>query len=315
MPADEMRGAANWDKLPGRELLLTMNKDDCPYQRWADAPLSLTPFPLTYEATDPSGLLVSLASHFRANGYDGARFELQGADGGVQGGGGAYVSGILDFDELSRLPGFLDLKLRLSHNGSAAVVLQQLLIPAGGGFPQDKLTWLAVAGAGGGGHALFGGNAGSAVQIASRGGDQAHTHIAANLCGGGGGGRLSTPEPPGPGQGASPGTQMPTGFAFVLDPTQQTGGVFNGVKGGDGYYGGGADDAAGGGGGSYVSPYMRYIDTSGGVTPTTPLKQAKVIIHPLIRLTRTPKFNIHIWLRRYNMFRIYGGRGAVMFAE
>jgi hypothetical protein len=314
---DEMRGAANWDKLPGRDLLLTMKKDDCPYQRWVPAPLVLSTFPLVYEATDPAGLLVSLVDEFRANGYDGARFELQGSDGGAGGGGGAYVSGILDFDEVSRLPGFLDLKLRLSHNGSAAVVLQQLFIPVGGGLPENKYTWLAVAGSGGLGSSLTGGNAGSAVEIASRGGDQAHTHVAANFCGGGGGGRLSGPEPPGPGLGAIPGIKMPTDYMFVQDPTQQTGGTYDiNYRGGDGYYGGGADLAACGGGGSYVSPYMRYVDTRGGVPlGVAPYRQAKIIIHPLIRITRVPKFNIHIWLQRYNMLRIYGGRGAVMFAE
>lgn len=305
MPHDEMRGAANWDKLPGRELLLTMKKDDCPYQRW----VAVTP-PVSqqYTATDPTGLLVSLVSQFRANGYDGARFTLRGA-------GGATVTGILDFDELSRLPGFLDLKLRLVYGGSAALVLQQLFIPAGGGVPQNKLTWLAVAGARGSG--VGGGYAGSALTIGGRGGDQQPTHIPTANDGGGGGGRLTigVPELPGPGLGVAAGVQMPTTPAFVLTaPLQSTGGVNGVVHGGDGYYGGGAGMVTGGGGGSYVSPYMRYVDTAGGTAAGVGLP-AYAEFTPLIRLTRTPRFNIHIWLRRYNMLRIYGGRGAVMFAE
>lgn len=316
---DEMRGAANWDKLPGRELLLTMKKDDCPYQRWAEAELVLDPFPRTYTATDPNGLIVSLGAHFKANGYDGARFTLRGAGGGGFAGGGATVTGIIDFDELSRLPGFVDLKLRLVFGGSASLILEQLFIPTVGP-PQTKFTWLGVAAAGGG--PAGGGHAGSAVSIGRRGGDQQPTHIAANLGGGGGGGRLTVgvAEPPGPGQGVFPGIQMPISpslatTTFVLtQPLQSTGGNNGLIRGGDGYYGGGADFAYGGGGGSYVSPYMRYVTTTDG-SPAGEILPAYAEFTPLIRLTRTPRFNIHIWLRRYNMLRIYGGRGAVMFSE
>lgn len=314
MARDEMRGAANWDKLPGRELLLTMKKDDCPYQRWAPAELSLDTFPHEYTATDPSGLIVSLGQHFKANGYDGAQFTLRGAGGGPDAGGGATVTGIIDFDELSHLPGFVDLKLRLVHGGSSALVLEQLFIPVGGGFPQTKFTWIAVAGAGGSG--VGGGGAGSVITVGLQGGSTtAHTHSANGNNGGGGGGRAgAVGEPPGPGLGESPGQQMSTDFTFVLDPLQRTGGSVGSIHGGDGYYGGGAGSATGGGGGSYVNPMMRYVDTSGGDSSTAG-DEASVTFTPLIRLTRVPKFNIHIWLRRYNMLRIYAGRGAVMFAE
>jgi hypothetical protein len=294
---DEMRGAANWDKLPGRELLLTMKKDDCPTQRWVEAPAPLFPFP-TEHVADISDTLISLrldtSGNFFKNGFNGVRVKLWGA------GAGAYVEGILDLDELTRLSGYSDIKLRLVKGGSASIVLQQIV------FPLDRLTWLAVAG--GGGSGVGGGYAGSAIEIGGRGGDQIPTHVSNGTGGGGGGGRLAEAAP---GDGAPPGTTMPTGFAFVLDrPFQRTGGG----NGGDGYYGGGAGTTAGGGGGSYVSPYMRYVDTSSG-TPATVNQVARIELEGLVRQVLVPKFNVHIWLRRYNMLRIYGGRAAVMFSE
>jgi hypothetical protein len=314
---DEMRGAANWDKLPGRELLLTMKKDKCDYQRWVAAPLVLHPFP-TEHVADVSDQLISLrtdtSGNFFKNGYNGLRVKLYGAGNGS---GGAYVEGILDLDELSRLPGFLDIKLRLAKDGSASVVLQQFIVQTGS-LPVDKLTWLAVAAAGGSG--AGGGAAGSAIEIGQRGGGVERTHQSIAGNGGGGGGRLTTAvegvqESPGPGLGAAPGIQMPgppLNVTFVQDfPLAQTGGdAGGGIRGGDGYYGGGAGVTAGGGG-SYVSPYMRYVNTGAG----TPTQAARVEIQGLVRQELIPKFNIHIWLRRYNMLRIYGGRGAVMFAE
>lgn len=320
LPDDEMRGAANWDKLPGRELLLTMKKDDCPYQRWIPAPLALHPFP-TEHVADVSDELISLhvdsSGNFFKNGFNGVRVELYGAGGGTGAGGGAYVEGILDLDELSRLPGFSDIKLRLVKGGSAAVVLQQLIFSPNA-LPQDKLTWLGVSAAGGSGPS--GGHAGSAINIGGRGGDQVPTHQSGSGNGGAGGGRLTTAVPgvtesPGPGLGAAPGIQMLKDFMFVLDrPFTQTGGdAGGGVRGGDGYYGGGAELTAGGGG-SYVSPYMRYVNTTDG-SDSTVNQEARVVLQGLIRQELIPKFNIYIWLKRYNMLRIYGGRGAVVFAE
>jgi len=87
-----------------------------------------------------------------------------------------------------------------------------------------------------------------------------------------------------------------------------------GGKGGDGYYGGGDGAVAGGGGGSYVSPYITAVTTTAGSSNTT--SQAnRVEIRPLRRVLNQPKFNIFIWLTRYNMLRIYGGRAALMFAD
>ena len=100
---------------------------------------------------------------------------------------------------------------------------------------------------------------------------------------------------------------MPTTDAFVLSH-QKTGG---GTKGGDGYYGGGSGNLAGGGGGSYVSRWITEVSS----TLATEELPVTATITPL-RIIRTdpPKFILYSWLTTYNLLRITGGRGVLMFS-
>jgi len=125
------------------------------------------------------------------------------------------------------------------------------------------------------------------------------------ILGGGGGGRGPTL---GPGQ--TDGSQMAVTDTFVLS-TQQTGGSLNANRGGDGYTGGGSGFLAGGGGGSYVSRYMTGILTEDG-SSTEP---ASITVTPLVSvLPPRPNFTIYAWITTYNMLRITGGRGALLFS-
>jgi len=311
---DEMRGAANWDKITGRELQLTMNRDDCGEQYWYPPPLFGE---YTYIA-DVSDILVRLDKVVDLTKTDGLRINLVGAGGGgTLGGGGAYVSGIVDVDVIRRLPFFTGLWLRLNKGGSAAVFFSQGGLGTPPPYNYPRVTWLGVAAAGGQGLIAPGGHAGSGVAAGFRGvdGAQAHAATAGNEGGGGGGGRLQFQpgvEPPAGGQGTAAGTKMLTDFSFGRGH-QQTGGVGL-ANGGDGYYGGGAGTSAGGGGGSYVGDYLRYVNTTPGSADTVgAISSAQ--IYPLQRHTIVPDYNIYVWLRRYNMLRIYGGRAALMFAE
>jgi len=93
--------------------------------------------------------------------------------------------------------------------------------------------------------------------------------------------------------------------------TQQTGGSLNANRGGDGYTGGGSGFLAGGGGGSYVSRYMTGILTEDG-SSTEP---ASITVTPLVSvLPPRPNFTIYAWITTYNMLRITGGRGALLFS-
>jgi hypothetical protein len=90
---------------------------------------------------------------------------------------------------------------------------------------------------------------------------------------------------------------------------------------GDGYYGGGSGDLGGGGGGSYVSPYCSHVTT--GILPLSYntlgngqiiYKNSTMTVQRLARVSHArPSFNIYIWLTTYNMLRIVGGRGTLMF--
>ena len=125
------------------------------------------------------------------------------------------------------------------------------------------------------------------------------------ILGGGGGGRGVTL---GPGQ--MDGSSMATTEAFVLS-TQQTGGSDNANRGGDGYTGGGSGFLAGGGGGSYVSRYMTGVQTEDG----TSLGPASITVTPLVSVPAPrPNFTIYAWITTYNMLRITGGRGALLFS-
>jgi len=123
--------------------------------------------------------------------------------------------------------------------------------------------------------------------------------------GGGGGGRLSTL-----GVGQPDGQRMEVTEAFVMS-TQQTGGSTWGVQGGDGYTGGGSGFLAGGGGGSYVSRFMTQVTTEDGTNDGP----ASILVQPLVSVP-APKlnYNIYAWLTTYNILRITGGRGALLFS-
>ena len=128
--------------------------------------------------------------------------------------------------------------------------------------------------------------------------------------GGAGGGRDGTVYVPG--VGLSDGAQIPSTKSWVLS-TNSTGGKTQGYAGGDGYYGGGSGTAGGGGGGSYITSYFTEITTerpASYVQKTT----GTVILTPLKSVARVnPSFNIYSWLTTYNMLRIVGGRGTLMF--
>ena len=126
------------------------------------------------------------------------------------------------------------------------------------------------------------------------------------LRGGGGGGRLETL-----GVGGPDGTQFQNTTAFAMGH-QKTGGTTNARAGGDGYTGGGSGSACGGGGGSYVSRWM---------TGTRSVLSEEEVAQPIVRVTplrrkrsAAPVFNVYAWLTTYNLLRVVGGRGALMFS-
>jgi hypothetical protein len=125
------------------------------------------------------------------------------------------------------------------------------------------------------------------------------------ILGGGGGGRLATLGP-----GLLDGIQMPIMESFVLS-TQQTGGTTNAFHGGDGYTGGGSGFLAGGGGGSYVSRFMTEVTTETGSN----VGPASILVEPLVSIKpANPNFMIYAWLTTYNILRITGGRGSLLFS-
>jgi hypothetical protein len=296
LPVDEVRGAANWDRLPQKELVVRMTNSRCAAAAtaWETDP-SQAPVTITDDA------FLRLEDHFAPT-TAGFRVTLQGATPGGVDGSGAFVTGIVDYQALRRLGGYMTTRLRTNAGGSAALVTQT---------GADQHLWVAVAGAGGKGSGpttLRGGDAGNAVQIGTVGGSTTvRQHPAVDAAhGGAGGGRLSDA-----GVGFPGGSQMLTTSAFVLSHTQ-TGGTAGGNRdGGDGYYGGGYGSDAGGGGGSYVSRWITEVETDildveSPVTATvTPLR--------LIRQA-APRFILYSWLTTYNILRITGGRGALMFS-
>lgn len=290
-PVDEVRGAANWDRLPSKELLLTMGgADDCgSASSWVtDDALP----PVTYFYA-PGQVLRQIPT----SGVAAYRVELRGATGfnAPTGGNGAIVRGVVDVAAILRQYGpTTKIWVRMTAAGSAALVIQK---------PSGAYEWIAVAGAGGSGK---GGNAASAVAIGFRG-DGAQTHASSGTWGGAGGGRLSEA-----GVGAPDGNTMPL-FASFVTGDNTTGGTTLFYAGGDGYTGGGSGILGGGGGGSYVSTWISSVESLPGVDgPTDP--ESRVTLTPLRRVVAPPPtFDIYIWLTTYNMLRITGGRGALMF--
>jgi hypothetical protein len=167
LPRDEIRGCANWDKLPRRELALTMNQNACDEFTWTSDPSGIQINGQQFVNIDalfpgtPDGLQVTLTgAHPRLS--TGAP-DLLGDNGD-----GAVVKGVIDWTLVRRQPGYIGLFARTNTNGSASIVLQTT-----GGY-----TWVAVAAGGGQGQLQSGsgGRAGSAVEIGWQGGNVDQTH-------------------------------------------------------------------------------------------------------------------------------------------
>lgn len=301
-PVDEMRGAANWSKLPRRELVLDM-VGPCGLDDWT---VDTTQAARTYSAPNFSMLETDFAATTQ-----GFRIELYGASpsdiSGGNPGEGAYVNGVIDWQQIRRLPGYVATTVRVVPQGSSS-----LLVDLGPTFAP-----IAVAGAGGRGRDLNnkGGAAGSAVECGRQGGPlpQLQTHTSSGTGGGGGGGRVGAlPLAPNgtPAPGAPDGILMPMNNLIFLATLQSTGGSTKAYAGGDGWYGGGSGTGAGGGGGSMIS--INVAQTASGLHGSA---AARAVITPLRRAPATqPNFNIYVWCTRYNMLRITNGRGALMFA-
>jgi hypothetical protein len=289
LPDDEVRGAANWDRLSQKELVVRM-VTTCPVIDWVVDPSGAT-------ITRPGDTIEILDSSGSLEGY---RIELRGATGGADG-AAAYVSGIVDAQALRRLPGYIATRLRVVDAGSSALVVQT---------GPDQHQWIAVAAAGGNGTGPGtdrGGDAGDAVSIGTVGGSTTvRQHEAPDAGhGGAGGGRLDAA-----GVGLPDGIQMPTTTAFVTS-FAQTGGTSATYAGGDGYYGGGSGTAAGGGGGSYVSRWITQVESG----TSTMEQSATATVTPLRRVQKpVPRFILYSWLTTYNILRITAGRGALMFS-
>jgi hypothetical protein len=175
LPADEVRGAANWDKLPDKELVLTMNTEPCCLPSWiptGGAELAFSGDAWTY-----------LLSESNLDGRtDAFKFRLRGAS---PNGRGAFVEGVVDLRALRALPGFRNIVVRTCAGGSAALALQ---FASGSGF---RYEWLAVAGAGGDADTeatdlcgnpipFVGGNAGNVLTIGQQGNGGPATHADAS---------------------------------------------------------------------------------------------------------------------------------------
>jgi len=283
---DEIRGAANWDLIQKRELVLDINRTGLPTPPWV--PLQGRTYTalgdLTADFPDASGFSVMLS---------GACPNSDSTMNGL----GATLQCTIDCAHLRRLPGFRRLLVRPVINGSASLVAD-----CGSVF-----VWLAVAGAGGYGTTGFvGGNAAAAFEISFQGGGGGQTHDASGDSGGGGGGKIGTPRP-----------GMPDGGFLTNDVAcvymlQSNGGSTNSCAGGDGYFGGGSGSRSGGGGGGYISSLVSAVTTVGGVNRgpssvvVTPLKRAATVI---------PEFDVYVWLTRLNLLRIASGRGGLMFSD
>ena len=166
LPADDIRGYSNWDKLPKRELALTMNQG-CGSTEWV---IDTTQQPLT--VTGSSLQLVDSSFSFKTTGF---LVQLIGAqplnetflD---QNGRGATVLGIVDYRQIGNLKGYLGLYLRTNAKGSASLVAKTT----------SGYKWIAVAASGGYGQKTYqgGGVAGSAIEIGAQGGSDTRSHAA-----------------------------------------------------------------------------------------------------------------------------------------
>jgi len=176
-PVDQIRGCANWDKLPKRELQLTINQGSNEGFTWV-------PDTSQQIQTITGSSFIKVENLFNSL-TDGLLVKLRGAhpllpDGSVDllgnNGDGAVVQGYIDFTALRRQPGYVFLYARTNDQGSASLV-QELT---------SGYQWIAVAGSGGYGLAASGGGglAGSAVEIAYQGGNGAQSHNSVTTAGG-----------------------------------------------------------------------------------------------------------------------------------
>jgi len=295
MPIEEVRGFANWDLLPNKELGLIMNTIRCSNSAaWFEN--------RSYPTIDISNETTVYIIGPEYNSVEGFTVLLKGQGATAGGGTGAIIEGIIDYKKIRAIPGFVRLLCRNIRFGSASIVAE---------LEGNRFVWIAVAGAAGNGS--YGGSAGSAVEIGEQeiGGMRVHTPSA--TCGGGGGGRPVGRIGIGV-SGGNNGIVMPTNnYNFVYDH-HTTGGI-GVVNGGDGYYGGGSGILGGGGGGSYVSEYITAVE-SNSTSVDGWNDEASIRVIPQNRSTYSPEsFNIYIWLTRYNMLRVTSGHGALMFTS
>ena len=161
LPVDEIRGYSNWDKLPKRELALTMNQEPCAQSQWIETGQETQIF------LPKNGLQLVDES-----GIEGFEVQLVGAhpqpDTRGNNGNGAVIKGIIDLNQLRRINGYQGIYARVNANGSASLVLKTTA-----GY-----QWIAVAGGGGYGLTQYGsgGYAGNAVEIGWQGGNNAQSH-------------------------------------------------------------------------------------------------------------------------------------------
>jgi len=166
---DEIRGCANWDKLPRRELTLTMNQSSCGGFSWV--PDTSQPI-----QTIGAGEFINIDALFSRL-TDGLYVILKGALPPVPAGSSnvyaanglpAVVEGYIDLTALRRQAGYIDLYGRTNVNGSAALVQKKT----------SGYEWIAVAASGGYGVWKNGGGgvAGTAVAVGWQGGNAAETH-------------------------------------------------------------------------------------------------------------------------------------------
>jgi hypothetical protein len=301
-PVDEVRGAANWDKIPMKEIEFN-TADNYYYPTWTPTgskglyTLAETGFDVFYT--------ISLSSNVVLNPNDDAYLITLNGAGGKGFGNGATLTFTLDNRALRNTAGFINLFVRRIPDGSIALVLQTT----------SGYSYIAVAGSGGQGtFNVPGGAAGTILTSGMQGGPGGlPIHSVNGLFGGGGGGRSyagSTGLPEGP--GAPDGGTMTTEYAFLTSGLK-TGGTTYSFAGGDGYYGGGSGDNGGGGGGSYVSAFCTEISSSLLTSPLTFLNSNMTVQKLVLDTHVRPAYNIYIWLTTYNMLRIHGGRGALMF--
>lgn len=308
-PVDEVRGCANWDKMPYKEIEFMM-ADNYYKATWTPTGSSVT-YPNSNPYLKGFDSLYAFDSGINVN-DQGYLITMYGA-GGRTSGNGAYVSFTVDNRQIQGVPGFIDVYVRRIAEGSIALVVKT----------KTGYFYLAVAGAGGQG---VGGTAGTVITCGNQGGAGGVASHVVNPSGGGGGGggrsyAGSTDLPEGP--GSPDGSAMTTDETFIKS-LNSTGGTTNTFYGGDGYYGGGSGDPGGGGGGSYVSSLCTNVSfgvwgpsyNTVGVPPFAyqVFASSSMTIQPLTQDTHVrPSYNIHAWLTTYNMLRITGGRGALMF--